>query len=51
MLLPHIHREGLGHWHLQDRGTKVRQENKSLFPLATLCSKRDQLFGGKLKGT
>lgn len=51
MLLPHIHREGLRHWHLQDRGTKVRQENKPLLPLGNYLHQRDQLFGGKLKST
>lgn len=49
MLLPHIHREGLRHWHLQDRRTKVRQENTPVCHPGNYLLQRDRLFGGKLK--
>lgn len=48
MLLPHIHREGLRHWHLQDRGTKVsRKINAS--PPRQLFAPEGPAIWGKIK--
>lgn len=51
MLLPHIHREGLRHWHLQDRATRVRQEEKllSLLSLRQLFAPEGPGIEGKIK--